>query len=245
VVSLEYLMATTDIAVVVPVLEDTTALKTLVGLFQGWTLQPAEIIVVSAGSNDRLRDLCQEHHCRYVESISCRGAQLDRGAVDAAANILWFLHADAEPNPDSLREISRALDEGAEGGYFRFMFLGKPAWWKALLARLINLRIRLGGIPYGDQGIFVRRDVYIESGGFASQPLFEEVALVKTLRSRGHFHALALPIGVAARRWERDGWWYRSLTNRSLAIRYLLGASAERLAEYYEQTSVTDKNANS
>ena len=125
------------------------------------------------------------------------------------------------------------------------MFLGKPAWWKVLLARLINLRIRLGGIPYGDQGIFVRRDVYIESGGFASQPLFEEVALVKTLRSRGHFHALALPIGVAARRWERDGWWYRSLTNRSLAIRYLLGASAERLAEYYEQTSVTDKNANS
>ena len=238
-------MAKTDIAIVIPVLGDATALNSLIGLIQGWTTQPAEIIVVSAGSNNRVRDLCRDHDCRYVESISCRGVQLARGAVDASADVLWFLHADAEPDTGSLSEISRALNEGAEGGYFRFSFHGESTWRKRLLARLINLRTRLGGIPYGDQGIFVSREAYIEAGGFASQPLFEEVTLVKTLRSRGHFHALALPIGVAARRWERDGWWYRSLTNRGLAIRYLLGAPAERLAEYYERTTVPDKNANS
>ena len=237
-------MATTSIAIVIPVLKDTTALQALLERIRNWALQPAELIVVSADSSLQVRQLCRERNCRYIESVSCRGTQLDRGAEAATADVLWFLHADAEPHADSLSEISQAVEQGAAGGYFRFMFTGEPVWWKTLLERLINLRIRAGGIPYGDQGIFVRGKAYVEAGGFAHQPLFEEVALVKNLRSRGHFRALALPIGVAARRWERDGWWYRSLTNRGLAIRYRLGVPAERLAEHYAGTAVTNKNAN-
>lgn len=237
-------MATTDIAIVIPVLEDTTALRALLARTRSWALQPAELIVVSADSSQQVHKLCLEHDCRHVTSVSCRGTQLDLGAGNATADILWFLHADAEPNSDSLGEISQAVEQGAEGGYFRFLFLGKRTWWKALLERLINLRTRIGGIPYGDQGIFVRREAYFEAGGFTHQPLFEEVVLVRTLRRRGHFLALALPIGVAARRWERDGWWHRSLANRALAIRYLLGVPAERLAEHYQQTAVTNKDGN-
>ena len=67
---------------------------------------------------------------------------------------------------------------------------------------------------------------------------------MNTLKRRGHFLALALPIGVTARRWERDGWWYRSLTNRGLAIRYMLGVPAQRLAHHYEGTAVTNKSSN-
>ncbi len=237
-------MKNTDIAIVVPVLEDTTALRVLLERIRDWVSQPAELIVISADSDPMTRELCRQHGCRYVESVSCRGTQLDRGAEEATAGVLWFLHADAEPHSDSLGEISRAVGRGTEGGYFRFMFLGEATWWKAFLERLINLRTRVGGIPYGDQGIFVRRDAYFEAGGFAHQPLFEEVTLVKNLRSRRHFRALSLPIGVAARRWEHDGWWYRSLTNRGLAIRYLLGASAERLAAHYQQTAVTNNDVN-
>jgi rSAM/selenodomain-associated transferase 2 len=243
-VSLEWLMAKTDIAIVIPVREDTAALQALLERIRNWVLQPAEVIVVSADSDGQAREFCQQHGCRYVESVSCRGTQLDRGAEEATADTLWFLHADAEPHSDSLAEISRAVDQGAEGGYFRFRVLGEPTWRKTLLQRLINLRTHVGGIPYGDQGIFVRGDAYVEAGGFAHQPLFEEATLVKNLRGRRHFRALPLPIGVAARRWERDGWWYRSLTNRGLAIRYLLGAPAERLANRYEGTAVTNKNAN-
>jgi hypothetical protein len=157
------------------------------------------------------------------------------------------LHADSEPHADSLAAISQAVARGAEGGYFRFKFIGQPSWWKKPLERLILWRTRLGGIPYGDQGLFVRRDAYRDTGGFCHQPLFEEVTLVKNLRSRGHFRALRLPIGVASRRWERDGWCYRSLSNRSLAIRYLLGVPAERLAKRYEGTpspAATDRSRN-
>ena len=235
-------MANPTVAIVIPVRGDTAALATLTERITGWTTRPAELIVVSAGPDERLRELCSERNCRYLESVSRRGTQLDRGAMETAASVVWFLHADAEPHADSLAAIAHAIDAGAEGGYFRFEFAGGRAWWKGLLERLTNLRTRLGGIPYGDQGIFVLRDAYREAGGFAHQPLFEEVALVKNLRARGHFRALPLPIGVASRRWERDGWCYRSLTNRGLAIRYLLGAPAERLAQRYEGTAMRDRS---
>ena len=237
-------MAIAAITIVIPVLRDTISLQALVQRIRNWVLQPVEIIVVSAGANLQVRQLCREHNCHYAESDCCRGTQLDRGAEEATADTVWFLHADAEPHPDSLHEILRAVEQGAEGGYFRFTFLGEPAWWKALLGHLINLRTQAGGIPYGDQGIFVRREAYFEGGGFAHQPLFEEVDLVRELRSRGHFRALALPIGVAARRWERDGWWHRSLANRGLAFRYQLGVPAERLAQHYEGTAETNRKTN-
>ena len=232
------------IAVVVPVLGDTAALRALMERLRSWSTQPAEVVVVSGGPDPAVRTLCHERDCNYLESVASRGRQLDQGAAAATSEIVWFLHADAEPRADSLTAISNAITDGAEGGYFRFEFVGEPALWKRLLERLILWRTRLGGIPYGDQGIFARRDAYREAGGFAHQPLFEEVELVKSLRARGHFRALALPIGVAARRWERDGWCHRSLKNRSLAIRYLLGAPAERLAERYDSTVMTDRDAN-
>ena len=105
---------------------------------------------------------------------------------------------------------------------------------KTAIGRLTNLRVKLGGIPYGDQGIFVRRDIYLKCGGFPHQPLFEEVRLVRRLRSRGRFRAIATPLGVSPRRWERDGWLRRCLDNRRLALAYACGTAAHRLANQYD-----------
>lgn len=232
------------IAIVIPVLDDSDALRVLARRIRGWKTQPTEVVVVSVKPEPELRSLCSEYEYIYIESVANRGLQLDQGARATRGEVLWFLHADAEPHNESLLTISNAITDGAEGGYFRFEFAGRPLWWKRLLQQLIQWRTRLGGIPYGDQGLFVHRDAYSEAGGFNHQPLFEEVALIKNLRARGHFLPLALPIGVAPRRWERDGWCRRSLMNRSLAVRYILGSPAEQLAARYDGTVVTDRNAN-
>jgi len=232
-------MSRSNIAIVVPVWGDMAAVTGLIDRIRSWSDQPREIVVVAAESNEHLEALSAAQGCRYLESVRNRGRQLDEGAQACASPELWFLHADAAPHPSSLGAIASCLAEGAEGGYFRFDFAGPSSWRKSLLAGLVNLRVGLGGIPYGDQGLFVRREAYLECGGFDHQPLFEEVSLVRKLHSRGHFRGLELPIGVAPRRWERDGWWRRSLTNRWLALRYLLGAPAERLAAGYDSDSPT------
>ena len=224
-----------NIAIVVPVLGDTPELHVLIDRIDSWSEQPKEIVVVSAANDPELSAFCAAHGCRYLESEPCRGAQLDKGARSAEAPVLWFLHADAVPYPSSLGDIALALAEGAESGHFRFKFTGPSSWRKELLEWLVKLRVQMRGIPYGDQGLFVRRRVYMECGGFPHQPLFEEVALVKKLRARKTFRQLETPIGVSPRRWERDGWMHRSLANRRLAIRYMFGATPEQLASSYDQ----------
>lgn len=221
------------VAVVIPVLGDEAELGRLLPLLN--LQQPAEIVVVSGRGDARAATLCREHASTYLEAAANRGVQLDMGARAAAAPVLWFLHADAAPPADALDAIDAALRSGAESGCFRFAFQGPATWYKRLLALLVALRARCGGMVYGDQAIFVRRDVYFECGGFAPQPLFEEARLVASLRARGTFRVLPRAIGVATRRWERDGWLRRTLHNRWLALRFMLGGRPDALAASYRR----------
>lgn len=224
-------MTAARIAVVIPVLGDEPELARLLRLLR--PQQPEEIVVVSGRADANAAAFCREHACTYLETAANRGAQLDAGARAATAPVLWFLHADAAPPADALGAIDAALRSGAESGCFRFAFQGPTTWYKRLLASLVSLRVRCGGMVYGDQGLFARRDVYLECDGFAPQPLFEEARLVGRLRARGTFVVLPQALRVATRRWERDGWWRRTLHNRWLAFRFMLGARPEALAASY------------
>ena len=230
-----------SIAIVVPVLDDMSQLRALVSRIRVWPEQPHEIIVVSATQDPELAAYCEMNGCRYLNSVRCRGTQLDNGARSTKASVLWFLHADAVPCSSSLRDIALAIAEGAEGGYFRFMFTGPSSWRKKFIEWSVKLRTRLGGTPYGDQGLFVRRQAYLECGGFPHVPLFEEITLVRELRARKRFWRLKSPLGVSPRRWEHDGWTRRSLTNRYLAIRYMFGTTAKKLSLSYDQTNKIPK----
>ena len=124
------------------------------------------------------------------------------------------------------------IEAGAVGGWFRFKFENERCWQARLLAFLINLRARIG-VPYGDQGLFMRREAYMQAGGFPPRALFEEPPLVKRLRKTGRFAPVAATLGVSPRRWKRDGWFRRSLKNRLLALAYILRRSPDKLAREY------------
>jgi len=219
------------IGVVIPVLGDAAELDALLSRLKAQ--RPAEIIVVSGSADAGVAAVCARHACEYVEAAANRGTQLDTGACSTAAAVLWFVHADAEVPDDALEVIAAAVREGAESGCFRFAFQGPTTWYKRLLARLVALRIRCGGMVYGDQGIFARRDIYFAAGGFAEWPLFEEVRLVRRLRARGTFRVLPRALAVATQRWDKDGWLTRTLHNRWLALRFALGGRPETLAASY------------
>jgi hypothetical protein len=194
---------------------------------------------VDGGGSEECRRLCEIRGAHYIEAAPCRGIQLDAGARRCTNDVLWFLHADNQPAPDSTNHIHHHLGLAYDGGFFSFRFLGRRTLTKSLLEFGINLRTRFG-IPYGDQGIFMRRGVYEQSGGFAPIPLFEEVDLIKNMRKNFRFGATGIDIGISPRRWERDGWLKRSLHNRYLALAYLLGIPAEKLARQYRAGEAID-----
>jgi Glycosyl transferase family 2 len=229
---------TADIAIIVPVLDDLEAITQLATQIEALPVKPAEVVVVSGRPDPELRAHCEQHGFTFGQTHANRGAQLDQGARMAGAGILWFVHADAEIAPTALAEIVSVIDAGAAGGCFRFAFQGPRSFSKRLVEWGVALRLRCGGMVYGDQALFCSRRAYFESPGFMHEPLFEEVALVRALRRRPHrFVMLSTPVRVAPRRYERDGWLRRSLHNRWLAVCYMLGVSPRALDARYRRTT--------
>lgn len=226
-----------DISVVVPVLDDLAALEGLLTKLASMD-GIRETVVVDAGSDQQCQQLCEHHHAIYLTAEACRGRQLRLGAERCGGDILWFLHADSRPATDATDRIHQHLAAGQDGGYFRFRFLGEHSVIKRLLEAGINLRTRVG-IPYGDQGLFFRREAYFQTGGFAATPLFEEVGLVRELRQKFRFSEVDAEIGVSPRRWERDGWLRRSMHNRYLAIAFMLGTPADKLVQGYQHSNMS------
>ena len=225
-----------SISIVVPVLADAPMLSRLLDMLRLLDDEPHEVIIVDGADDPAVVDCCRQYGCIYQNARSGRGHQLHAGALQSSGIVIWFLHTDAEPPPDSFESIRRAVRAGAIGGYFRFRFTGNPAWYKSMLAALINIRCRFG-TPYGDQGLFFRKAEYLSIGGFPDAALFEEVPLVRAARAAGRFAQLDARIGVSPRRWERDGWIRRTLGNRLLSIGYMLGLSPDTLARYYRYTA--------
>jgi hypothetical protein len=222
-----------DVAMIVPVLGDHEALVSLSAAIDAFESAPAEVVVVNGREDADVTALCAQRGYRLVEANANRGAQLDRGARESHAPVLWFVHASAKLGPRALCAVSEACTGRTESGALTFRFQGEPDPLKTAIEKLVALRIRLGGMVYGDQAIFATRRAYLESGGFSHEPLFEEVALVKRLRGRATFAVLDEPVHVSTRRWERDGWLKRCLHNRWLALGYALGVPVEELNSAY------------
>ncbi len=228
------------LSVIIPCYRDEAALERLLHTLAAQSAQCAgevQLLVVDGACSPSCERLCALYGARWVGADPCRGRQLALGAQHAAGEALWFLHADALLVGQPLASLLGALQQGALGGYFAFRFSPPRGWPARLLEPLINLRCRLG-VPYGDQGLFARADAYRAAGGHAPWPLFEEVPLVKGLRRQGRFVRLTHGLEVDGRRWQQDGWWRRSLTNRLLALGFALGIAPQRLAGWYGRTGV-------
>jgi rSAM/selenodomain-associated transferase 2 len=141
-----------------------------------------EIIVADGGSNDNTKALA-ERQAKVIDSPRGRGRQCNAGARQASGNILFFIHADSCLEQDALLKIGRAVAQGAVWGCLKIRFDDSH-----IIARLVawgsNLRVRLFGTVFGDQGIFMTRELYEQVGGFPELSLMEDYQFSINLRAR-------------------------------------------------------------
>jgi rSAM/selenodomain-associated transferase 2 len=191
-----------------------------------------EIIVVDGGSTDGTAAVAQEAGARLVQSPRGRGVQLAAGGAAAKGDWLLFLHADTLLAPGWREAADRHMAlRPAKAACFRFR-LDAGERRARLVEAGVGLRVRLLGLPYGDQGLLVSRRLYDEVGGYRPLALMEDVDLVRRIGSR-RIERLGVDSVTSAERWRRDGWLRRSGRNLLCLAFYRFGMSAERVARLY------------
>lgn len=232
-----------EISVIIPVLNEGPQLRLLLAHL---TLAAAgvtyEVIIVDGDPNgSTLAQLpAGLSQVRTLISPPGRGRQMNRGAAQAQAPILLFLHADTRLPAQAFLKIQTLLqDPRWVGGAFD-LGIDSRRWSLRLIGRLASWRSRLTRIPYGDQAIFVRASYFRDLGGYPNIPIMEDVALMRAIRQRGdRIQLLSDPVLTSPRRWEQEGLLYCTLRNWLLLSLYSLGASPQLLVRWYAPPKVS------
>lgn len=219
------------LAVIIPTLDAADGLAVRMCELDGeW------VIVSDGGSGDGTLAAALAGGAVLASGSKGRGQQLRRGAHRAMLDSrppdwMLFLHADT------------ALPEGWRGGVeahaarsnkaaaFAFGAQGKGA---KLMGAMVRLRELCWGLPYGDQGLLIPRDLYERVGGFAPMALFEDVDMVERLRAvQGRLVRLPAQVTTDISAHQRDGVWKRGWRNLGLLRAYRRGVPVEELLARY------------
>lgn len=195
---------TDTVSVIIPTLNEEQRLPKLLEFLALEQPRP-EVIVVDGGSLDHTADKAEIWADKLLVTPPGRGYQLNQGAKAARGEILWFLHADSEPPRHSVGKILEVLHNRPDvlGGAFRLKFGGSKLSAKAVTLAA-NALSKFFAMPWGDQGLFVRKSVFEELGGF---PDAEKSAHVfpQKLAKHGKTYLMKEPLVTSPRKYERLG----------------------------------------
>lgn len=219
------------LAIVIPTLNEAEAIgSTLDAVFK--VEGDCEVLVADGGSEDSTVNIVRAHGARVIQTARGRGIQMHAGALATSGEVLWFLHADTRPPPDSAARIFEALEQSdVVAGNFNLCFDGDSS--QANLLTRAYPRFRKLGLCYGDSGIFCRRSAYEKAGGFQPYPIFEDLDLIKRLKRQGDFVHLPCRITTSSRRFEGRSFTRTFAHWTALQILYWMGVSPNRLGRAY------------
>lgn len=214
------------LSVIVPALDEASRIADAIATARD---PDAEVLVVDGGSADATASVARDAGARVLASPPGRAVQQNRGAGEARGRVLLFLHADTRLPAGYVRHVFEALmDPGVVGGAFRFKTNLDTAWMRAIEC-FTDIRSRRLRLPYGDQGLFVRREVFEPLGGFPRVPIAEDLAFVRRLNRRGRVVTLDAPALTSARRWETSGPLHTLLVHQAVVAGIYAGVPIEWL----------------
>lgn len=231
-----------SISVIIPTFNEEKRIKSCIESAKG--LNPLEIIVVDGGSTDRTREILKEAGAVVLTSKKGRGIQMNTGAKIAKGDILLFLHADVQIlgcNEEFLLKSfsgcrSEFVSESQIGGFFKLKFDDNSLPTR-LVELFANFRARFFTLPYGDQAIFIKKDIFRKLGGFRDYPFLEDIDFVLRARKLGKLKYIPYSVIASSRRIKK-GFPFSpilvSLRNVVIALLFILGFEPFRLVKLYK-----------
>ena len=238
----------TDVAIIIPVLNEAVALPRLIRLLRTLEPPPAEIVVVDGGSRDQSVGIAREAGLSVVEhGPGGRAAQINCGVATASAPLVCVLHADTDLPDDAIAVMRRTMaDPRVALAGFTAILSGpdKVRWittfhnwiktWYAPLLFRPHLFVRGVRLLFGDHAMFFRREDFLSVGGCdPDMTVMEEADLCIKLGGIGRVKLVNRVVITSDRRVAEWGELKANWIYLKVGVLWGLGVRSERIDHLY------------
>jgi rSAM/selenodomain-associated transferase 2/rSAM/selenodomain-associated transferase 1 len=221
------------ISIVIPTLNEDEKLAATLASTK--SRSHVEIIVVDGCSSDETTEVAKSFGVRLLTTTAGRARQANAGGLAARGDVLIFLHGDTQlPHGFEPYVLDIMRKPNVVAGAFTLGIDGSELGFR-IIEMLANFRSRLLQMPYGDQGIFIKGNVFRDLGGFPDMVIMEDFVLMRRLRKKGKVTIAPAPVKTSVRRWRELGILRTTLINQAVLLGYFLGSNPERLARWYRR----------
>lgn len=219
--------------VIIPTYNEDKIVEATISVIKERSSHSAEIIVADGFSTDKTVSVARSSGAKVLKVRGSRAAQLNEAAKHSQAEYLLFIHADtAVPNGFDL-EIQRSLAQhNIVAGAFR-LSINSNLFGIKFVAAVANWRSGFLQRPYGDQGLFVKRQQFEEIGGYPDMPFLDDYEMTRRIARRGRIIISRKVVVTSGRRWEALGVVRTTIMNQLIICGYHLGVPVSRLHRWY------------
>ncbi len=224
-----------SISIIIPVYREGSVLtKTLERLVKSPDYQSGDEVIIVQGEKEAApADFFPGENVKTISSERGRGLQMNAGARIAKGELLLFLHADTQLPLGALDKVRAASGSGSAAAGSFSLGIDSCNFFFRFIEAAANIRCRLSRVPYGDQGIFIKKDVFEGLGGYRDIPIMEDADLMIRLKRKGfRIKILGERVETSARRWETEGYAATLLSNRLISVLYRFGVNPARLLKF-------------
>ena len=187
--------------------------------------------MVDGGSTDNTVAIAKRYAC-VINSKRGRAIQMNAGANVCKGDILLFLHADTLLPDNGFREVRKRMrDETVAGGSFYIAFDADNFILRGV-SFITRFNFRL--FHFGDQGIFVRRDVFQALNGYKEMPIMEDYDFYKRLRNTGKGYPYKDARNFFCKTVHQKGVIRQLLINKFVVLAYWAGVDIQTIKRFYD-----------